>query len=100
MPPENDRGPKRTSLQQLVMADMATIYLINASQLRQQDQLNEQLQLALDSKAIIEQAKGIVANEHDTTVDHAFNHIRAHARNHNVSVRSVAEAIVGLGMRI
>ena len=84
----------------VVMADMATNYLINASQMRQQDRLNEQAQRALDSKAIIEQAKGIVANQHDTTVDHAFNRIRTHARHHNVTVRSVAEAIVHLGMRI
>ena len=84
----------------VVMADMATSYLINASQLRQQDQLNEQLQGALESRAIIEQAKGIVAQDHDTTIDQAFHHIRAHARAHNVTVRSVAEAIVRLGMRI
>ena len=84
----------------VVMADMATSYLINASQLRQQDQLNEQLQGALESRAIIEQAKGIVAHGHDITVDQAFKHIRTHARAHNVTVRSVAEAIVRLGMQI
>jgi GAF domain-containing protein len=83
-----------------VMADMATNYLVNASQLRQQDQLNAQLQTALESKAIIEQAKGIVANDHNTTVAQAFRLIRTHARNHNVTVKSVAEAIVGLGMRV
>jgi AmiR/NasT family two-component response regulator len=82
------------------MADMATNYLVNASQLRQQDQLNEQLQTALESRVIIEQAKGIVANDHSTTVDQAFNLIRTHARNHNVTVKSVAAAIVGLGMRV
>ena len=84
----------------MVMADMATNYLVNASNLRQQEQLNEQLQHALDSKAIIEQAKGIVANEHDSTIDQAFSRIRTHARNHHVSIRSVAEAIVSLGLRI
>lgn len=84
----------------VVIADMATNYLINASKLWQQEQLNEQLQHALDSKAIIEQAKGIVASERDTTVDQAFECIRSHARSHNVTVHSVAEAIVGLGMSI
>ena len=53
----------------VVMADMVTSYLFNASQLRQPDQLNEQLQGALESRAIIEQAKGIVAQDHDTTID-------------------------------
>jgi GAF domain-containing protein len=84
----------------VVMADMATNYLVNASKLRQQEQLNEQLQRALDSRVIIEQAKGIVASEHDTTVDQAFNLIRSYARNHNGAVRSVAEAIVHLGLKI
>ena len=82
------------------MSDMATNYLVNASKLRQQEQLNEQLQRALDSRAIIEQAKGMVASENDTTVEQAFRRIRAHARNHNVAIGSVAEAIVKLGLKI
>lgn len=84
----------------LVMADMATNYLLSSSKLRQQEQLNEQLQRALDSKAIIEQAKGIVSSENDITVDQAFARIRTHARNHNVAIASVAEAIVRLGLKI
>lgn len=43
---------------------------------------------------------GNVANEHHTTVDQAFTRIRTHARNRNVSIRSVAEAIVHLGLKI
>jgi len=84
----------------IVMADMATNYLVNASKLRQQEQLNEHLVRALDSKAIIEQAKGVVASEQNTTVDEAFSRIRTHARNHNVSIRSVAGAIMQLGLKI
>jgi GAF domain-containing protein len=84
----------------VVLAHMATGYLVNASKLRQQEQLNEQLQGALESRAVIEQAKGIVASEHETTVNQAFNLIRTHARNHNVAVRSVADAIVQLGLKI
>jgi GAF domain-containing protein len=84
----------------VVMADMATTYLVNASNLRQQERLNEQLKSALDSKAVIEQAKGILANQQNTTVEQAFTLMRTHARNHHVAVRSVAEAIVGLGLRL
>jgi GAF domain-containing protein len=84
----------------VVMADMATSYLVNASKLRQQEQLNEQLKQALDSRAIIEQAKGIVANEHGIPIEKAFERIRTHARNHHVSIRSVAEGIVRLGLQI
>lgn len=92
--------PKEDLAAAVVMADMATGYLINASTLRQQEQLNEQLQRALDSKLIIEQAKGAIATSQGITVDDAFERIRRHARSHNVTVRAVAEAIVNLGLSI
>ena len=83
-----------------VLADMATSYLVNASKLDQHRQLNEQLQLAFESRVVIEQAKGIIANEHGATMDAAFALIRQHARNHNASVQTVAEAIVHAGLRV
>ena len=51
-----------------VLADVATSYVVNASKLRQQQQLSEQLQEALESRIVIEQAKGnhrIQALDHD-----------------------------------
>lgn len=83
-----------------VFADMATAYLVNASELDQQRQLNEQLQRALDRRLVIEQAKGITANDRGTTVAASFELIRRHARNHNTSVHAVAEAIVFAGLRV
>lgn len=83
-----------------VLADMATSYLVNASKLDQHRQLSEQLQQALQSRIVIEQAKGITAHARAVTVDAAFALIRRHARNHNTSVRSVAEAIVHAGLRV
>lgn len=83
-----------------VLADMATGYLINASQLSQQQQLNEQLQRALDSRVVIEQAKGVVAATHGTSIDQAFQLIRQHARSHNASLRAVAEAVVHVGLKL
>lgn len=83
-----------------ILADMATAYLINASQYGQQQQLNEQLQRALDSRVLIEQAKGIVAATRATSVEEAFDLIRRHARNHHVSLRSVADAIVHVGLHV
>jgi len=78
----------------VVLADMATSYLINASKLRQHEQLNEQLQHALDSKAVIEQAKGAVAVTHQVNVDEAFGRIRSHARSNRETIRTVATAII------
>ncbi len=82
-----------------VMADMATAYVLNASEQRRQVELNRQLQHALDSRVIIEQAKGMVATTQGISVEHAFEKIRAHARRRNTTVHAVAEAIVRFGLQ-
>ena len=69
------------------MGDMATACLINASALRRQVELNGQLRSALDSRLVIEQAKGMVAPPGSVTVKEAFERIRGHARSHHVRVR-------------
>jgi GAF domain-containing protein len=83
-----------------VLADMATSYVVNVSKLRQQEQLSEQLQHALDSRVVIEQAKGITAHKHSVTIDQAYQLMRRHARNNNASMRVVAEAIVSVGLQV
>jgi GAF domain-containing protein len=90
---EEDLGAAR------VLADIATSYVINASKLAQQRRLNEQLQEALDSRVVIEQAKGILAAERGISTDEAFQVLRGHARSHRAALRSVAEAVVNLGLR-
>jgi len=83
-----------------VLADVATSYVVNASKLRQQEQLSEQLQEALESRVVIEQAKGITAYKNAVTIDQAYQLMRRHARNNNASLRIVAEAIVGVGLQV
>ncbi|ROR73828.1 ANTAR domain-containing protein [Bogoriella caseilytica] len=83
-----------------VLADMATAYLINASTNRQHTELNKQLSLALDSRVVIEQAKGIIAEHCGVAVAQAFEMIRNHARRHNLKVRDLADAIVSMGLRL
>jgi len=83
-----------------VMADLATSYVVNVSKLRQQEQLSEQLQGALESRVVIEQAKGITAQQNSVTVEQAYQLMRSHARNNNASLRLVAQAIVAAGLRI
>jgi len=72
----------------------------DAARLRQQERLSEQLQEALQSRVVIEQAKGITAQRHGVTIGQGFELIRAHARNHGVSLRSVAEAIVEVDLQV
>lgn len=83
-----------------VLADVATSYVVNASMRRQQEQLSQQLQKALDSRCVIEQAKGITAQQHSFSVDQAYQHMRTHARNNNARMRVVAEAIVAVGLKV
>jgi PAS domain S-box-containing protein len=72
----------------------------DASKLREQEQLSEQLQEALKSRVVLEQAKGITAQRHGTTIDQAYQLIRTHARNNNAGLRTVAEAIVEVGLQV
>jgi GAF domain-containing protein len=83
-----------------VLADMATAYLINASSYQEQERLSEQLQRALDSRVVIEQAKGALAHARGMEVGEAFELIRRHARQHSTPVRDVAAAIVTGDLRI
>jgi len=82
-----------------VLADIASSYVINSSKLAQQRRLSEQLREALDSRVVIEQAKGVLAAERRISMDDAFELLRRHARNYRTSLRSVAEAVVNLGLR-
>ncbi|MBC2591680.1 GAF and ANTAR domain-containing protein [Rhodococcus aetherivorans] len=83
-----------------VFADMATGYIVNSDKLRQQEQLSAQLQTALDTRIVVEQAKGITAQARGVTPAAAFELIRAYARRHQAPVRAVAQAIVDVGLRI
>src|SRR5947199_412673 len=83
-----------------VFADMAASYLANASDLQRSDRVREQLTQALDSRVIIEQATGIIAERQRVTVDIAFQRLRRYTRDHNARLHDVAEAVVHLGLRI
>jgi GAF domain-containing protein len=82
-----------------ILADIATSYVVHASELDRQRRLIEQLREALDSRIVIEQAKGILSAERQISVDAAFELLRRHARSNAASLRSVAEAVVRLGLR-
>ena len=83
-----------------VLADMATSYVVHASQIQAQERTNEQLQKALDNRVVIEQAKGILADHHHVSVQAAFEMLRGHARSNNVTIHSVATAVVDRGFRL
>lgn len=82
-----------------VLADMASVYVLSASELEKSRRTNEQLQAALDSRVVIEQAKGLLAGERGVSLEEAFEVLRTHSRQRGASLRTVAEAVVQLGMR-
>jgi transcriptional regulator with GAF, ATPase, and Fis domain len=76
------------------MADIATIGLLHERALHDQVLLAEQLQTALHSRILIEQAKGVLSARAGISVSEAFSRMRTHARRAGEHLTSVAEAVV------
>jgi GAF domain-containing protein len=76
------------------LADVATISLLHERSMRRTDTLNEQLQTALNSRVIIEQAKGKLAERLGIDVSQAFDLLRDQARNRNQRLSDLARAVV------
>jgi transcriptional regulator with GAF, ATPase, and Fis domain len=76
------------------LADVATIGLLNERNMRRSETLNEQLQAALNSRVIIEQAKGKLAERLGLDVDDAFDILRSCARRSNRGLSELARAFI------
>ncbi|WP_433783944.1 GAF and ANTAR domain-containing protein [Actinomycetospora sp. CA-101289] len=76
-------------------ATAATIGILQTRAKRSSDLLNEQLQNALNSRVIIEQAKGYLAERHQESLTAAFARLRNHARSHHERLTTVAREVVG-----
>jgi transcriptional regulator with GAF, ATPase, and Fis domain len=76
------------------LADVTAIIILHGRRVVAAEQLVGQLQTALDSRVVIEQAKGIIAESLDLDVDTAFGLIRRYARDNNRRLREVAGALV------
>jgi GAF domain-containing protein len=76
------------------MADVATIGLLHQRNTHEQTILSEQLQTALQSRILVEQAKGALAARTGVTVGEAFTKMRSYARSNNLTLSGVAEAVV------
>jgi GAF domain-containing protein len=76
------------------IADIATIALLQERSARRSEILTEQLQAALNSRITIEQAKGVLSQALDLSIDEAFNAMRAYARHNNLRLGDLAHTVV------
>lgn len=81
-------------------ADVATIGILHERTLRDTSAVRDQLQHALTSRIIIEQAKGVVAETAHLSMDDAFTKIRQHARAQQMPLRTVAQQLVARELRL
>jgi hypothetical protein len=76
------------------LADVATITILQHRAAAESRLINAQLSHALDSRIIIEQAKGVLAERAHLGMEAAFARMRNHARTHNLKLVDVAEGIL------
>ena len=76
------------------LVDVATIGLLQERSLRNQELLTEQLQTALNSRIVIEQAKGLIAERLKLDMVAAFGVLRSYARGNRLKLSDVARAVI------
>jgi hypothetical protein len=76
------------------LVDVATIGILQERATREHELVAGQLQVALNSRVIIEQAKGILAERMRVTPDQAFIVLRAYSRNHNHPLTQLAADVI------
>ena len=76
------------------LADIATIAILQNRETVAKQDLNAQLENALSSRIVIEQAKGMIAERRNIPADTAFTRLRSYARSHNLRLADVARRTI------
>jgi hypothetical protein len=76
------------------LADVATIAILQQRAALQAHVVADQLNHALNSRVLIEQAKGVIAGRAQLDMDQAFSWLRHHARDHNLLLVDVAQSVI------
>lgn len=83
-----------------LLANMAAGYVVLAQSLDESRTLSQQLQHALDSRVVVEQAKGIVAERHGIGVGEAFSRLREQSQRTNTPIQAVCAGVVSGELRL
>lgn len=86
-------GPGETVAK--AMADVATIGILRERFIRQREEVPEQLQVALNTRVVLAQVKGVIAEGAGIGVDEALALLRHYARHHNLLLSEVARRVIG-----
>jgi GAF domain-containing protein len=88
-----EMGPADVKVAQ-AFADVATIAILQHRAAQEAQVLNQQLTHALNSRVMLEQAKGMVAERLNLDMEQSFATLRNHARNHNLRLSDVAQSVI------
>ena len=91
---------ERDALAAQALSDVATIGILQERLIKERGVVADQLQRALDSRVLIEQAKGVLSEVASINIDEAFGAMRSYARSHNLRLHDVAEGIVSRRLNI
>jgi GAF domain-containing protein len=83
----------------VAFTDLAAMLILNAMEASEQGRVAVELQGALDSRVVIEQAKGVLVGRHGLSPREAFERLRGFARDQRRPLTEVAKAVVAAAQR-
>jgi GAF domain-containing protein len=78
----------------VAFTELVALLVLNAMEASERGRLAAELQVALDSRVVIEQAKGVLVGRHGLTTRQAFERLRRQARDQRRPLTEVARAVV------
>jgi GAF domain-containing protein len=85
-------GAEREAI--VAFTELVALLILNAMEASERGRLAAELQVALDSRVVIEQAKGVLVGRHGLTTRQAFERLRRQARDQRRPLSEVARAVV------